>query len=64
MFFKMPVEIGKIFKATLVTDLRDAVISLHQQPAGVADPYFCDIIGKGLPGMVFEITGKRGDAHI
>ncbi len=64
MFLEMPVEIGEVLKATLVTDLRNTVIALHQEPAGVADTDFRNIVGKRLPCVVLEVTGERGNAHI
>ena len=60
----MPVEIGKVLEAAVITDLRDAIIAFHQEPAGMADTDLRDIIWKGLPGMMLEIPGEGGDAHI
>jgi len=44
MFFKMPVEIGKILKATLVAYLGDAIVPFHQESACVADAYLSDVV--------------------
>ena len=64
MFFKMPVEVGKVLEAALVANLRDAVVAFHQEAAGVADPDLRDIVGECFSGMVFEIAGEGGDAHV
>ena len=64
MFFEMTIEVTQVLEAALVADFRDAEVAFHQQPAGMTDPYFGDIVGECLSGMMLEITGERGNAHI
>jgi len=61
--FEEPVEQGNIVKSTLGRNRGHGKIRMHQQCAGLLDPYFRQCLFKAFARGIFEKTAERAFRH-